>query len=62
MDFELSKNDSFFLENNVVVTDCFDGVYCLANCIEKMNSTQQMLAVPRNISEQAEELWRLFHK
>lgn len=37
MDFELSKNDTFFLEKNVFVTDCFDGVYCLANYIEKMN-------------------------
>lgn len=44
------------------VTDCFDGVYFLANYIIKMNSTQQMFAVPRNISEQAKELWRIFHK
>lgn len=62
VDFELGKNVTFFLENNVFVTDYFDGVYCLANYIEKMNSTQQMLAVPRNVSEQAKELWRLFHK
>lgn len=59
---KLSKNYTFLLENNAFVPDCFGGGYCLTNDIEKMNSAWQMFPFPHNISEQAKELWRMFHK
>lgn len=40
----------------------FGDGYCLTNDIEKLNSIRQMLPFSRIISEQAKQLWRMFHK